>query len=197
MRLAILISFAVFGLIFSPARADGPLAKGAVGSHTGYIVSEKYAGEHKADLTASIPGPVKLDGFWTPPEQDVAVADRVFRDLIHSAVKDPKLLFPDLAENSDPAAPDSIEYERNELVLVSRNYDSYLRQYVGIILDGKKLIFCNYSEGPKVDPSADYIFIEKVFVPGGSVHFLQCRFDPQLKICSKVSIIGSWQPRTK
>jgi hypothetical protein len=199
VRLAILIPFAAFGLTFCTAWADGPLVRVALamGSHSGYIVSERYAWEHKADLIASIPGPVKIDGFWTPPEQDVAVADRAFRDLLHSAVKDPTLLFPDLPPNADPAASDSLEHERNELTLVSRNYDSYLRQYVGIIIDGKKLVFCNYSDGANVDPSTDYIFIHKVFAPGGTVHFLQCRFDPESKTCSNVSIIGSWQPQEK
>jgi hypothetical protein len=197
VRLAIMISFVGAGLIFSTAWADGPFIRGAVGSHVGYIVSERYALEHKADLIASMPGPVKIDGFWTPPEQDVAVADRVFRELIHSAVKDPTLLFPNLPKNSDPSVPDSLEYERNELALISANYDSYSRQYVGIVIDGQKLVYCNYSDGPKFDPSADYIFIQKVFVPGGTVHFLQCRFEPKLKTCANVSIIGSWQPQTK
>jgi hypothetical protein len=199
VRLAILISFAAFGLTFSAAWADGPLVRVALalGSHSGYIVSERYAEEYKADLIASIPGPVKIEGFWTPPDQDVAVADRVFRDLLHGAVKDPTLLFPDLAPNSDPAASDSLGHERNELALVSRNYDSYVRQYVGIIIGGHKLVFCNYSDGTKVDPSTDYIFIQKVFAPGGTVHFLQCRFEPMLKTCSHVSIIGSWQAKEK
>jgi len=195
VRLAILISLAAFALTFSPAWADGPFIRIAIDSHVGYIVPERYAWERKADLIASIPGPVKIDAFWTPPEQDVAVADRVFQDLLHSAVKDPTLLFPDLASNSDAAAQDSLEHERNELALVSRNYDRYLRQYVGIIIDGQKLVFCNYSDGTKLDPSTEYIFIQKVFVPGGTVHFLQCRFNPEFKICSRVSIIGSWQAK--
>jgi len=193
VRLAILIPFMAFGLTLSAAWADGPLIRGAVGSHSGYIIPEPYARDHKADLVASIPGPVKIDGFWTPTEQDVTVAERVFGELIQTAVKDPSILFPDLVKNSDPAAPDSLEHERDELALVSRNYDSYLRQYVGIIIQGQKLVFCNYSDGAKIDPSADYIFIQKVFVPGGTVHFLQCRFDPETKTCSHVSIIGSWR----
>jgi hypothetical protein len=192
-----MISFVAFGLIVSVAWADGPFARGAVGAHVGYIVSEKYAEEHKADIIASIPDLEKIDGFWTPPEQDVAVADRVFRELIHSAVKDPTLLFPGLSQNADPGTPDSLEYQRNELALISDNYDRYSRQYVGIIIDGTRFVFCNYSDGPKFDPSADYIFIQKVFVPGGTVHFLQCRFEPWFKICSHVSIVGSWQPQAK
>ena len=205
MRLAILISFVAFGSAFSTAWADGPLIRVGLSldSHIGYIVPESYAENHKADLVANIPGPVNIDGFWTPPLQDVAVADRALRDMIHDAIKDPTLLFPDLAPNPDPTAPvnrdaaNQLEQERNELDLISRNYDAYVRQYVGIIIDGTKLVFCNYSEGTKVDPSADYIFADKVFVPDGTVRFLQCRFEPWSKTCSNVSIIGSWQSPEK
>jgi hypothetical protein len=49
----------------------------------------------------------------------------------------------------------------------------------------------------KVDPSTDYIFIQKVFVPDGTMHFLQCRFDSEAKSCSNVSMIGPWQPKEK
>jgi hypothetical protein len=191
VRLAILISFA--------ASAEGPLLRVALESRSGYIVPESYAEDHQADLIASIPGPVKIKGFWTPTEVDVLVAERVFRELIHRAMKDPALLFPDLAPNPDPAVPvdlaaaAQLENERYELTLVSGNYGRYLRQYVGIIIAGQKLVFCNYADVPKADPSTGYIFIQKVFVPDGTVHFLQCRFDPEAKTCSNVSMIGSWQ----
>jgi hypothetical protein len=203
VRLAILISFAAFGLTFSAVWADESLVRVALGSHSGYIVSERYAREHKADLIASIPGPVKIDGFWTPPEQDVAVAERAFRELIHSAAKDPTILFPDLAPGTDTtvaanvAAAADLENERYELSLVSSNYSGYSRQYLGIIVDGQKIVFCNYAVVPQVDPSANYIFIQKVFVDDGTVHFLQCRFDPVEKTCSNVSMIGSWQRTVK
>jgi len=214
-----MISLAALGLTFSTARADEPLLRVdlALGTHSGYIVPETYAEKHKAEVVSSIPGVDPIDGFWTPTEQDVAVADRVFRDSIQGAVKDPALLFPDLAPNPDPTAPPNpdavraLEQERNELALVLKNYDSYTRQYVGIIIavpgtDAEtgaetvtetKLIFCNYSVGTKVDPSTDYILIQKVFVPDGTVHFLQCRFEPLLKTCSNVSMIGPWQPQGK
>jgi hypothetical protein len=199
VRLAILISFAAFGLTFSAARADGPLLRVALGVRSGYIVPRDYAEDHQADLIAGIPGLERISGFWTPTEVDVIVAERVFQDLIRSAAKDPKLLFPDLAPNPDPTVPADLvaaaqlENERYELTLVSGNYGRYSRQYVGIIIDGQKLVFCNYSEGTKVDPATDYIFIQKVFVPDGTVHFLQCRFDPVAKTCLNVSMIGSWQ----
>ena len=216
MRLAILISFAAFGWTSSAAWADGPATNApgtnvlateipaakvpfvrvVLGLHSGYIVPESYAEAHKADLLASLPGPVKIDGFWTPSESSVTVAERVFRERIESAAKDPALLFPGLAKKAGSGAGDpteSLDYQQKELELISVNFDSYLRQYVGIIMEKKKLIFCNYSVGVKVDPSTDYIFTDKVFVGDGTVHFLQCRFDPQEKTCSNVSMIGSWQ----
>ena len=205
MRLAILIPFAACGMTVSAVRADAPvtetpLIRVVLGQRVGYIVPENYAADCKADLLVSIPGAAKFDGFWTPTELDVTVADRVLRDLIHDAVKDPTILFPDLA--IDPAAnaaaksdaSDQLEHERYALRAVSENYDSYARQFVGIIIDGHKLVFCNYSDGTKADPAADYIFIHRVFVDDGTVHFLQCRFDPAAKACSNVSMIGSWPP---
>jgi hypothetical protein len=203
VRFAVLFSLAACGLAFSAARADDVLIHVVLGSRNGYIVPESYAEAFAAELTASIPGPVKIDGFWTPPEQDVAVADRAFRDTIRAAAKDPTVLFPDLAPNPDPTAPvdennaRELDHQRSELALISDNYDLYARQYVGIIIDGQKLVLCNYSDGTKLDPAAGYIFIQKTFVSDGTVHFLQCRFEPLLKNVTHVSIIGSWQAAAK
>ena len=86
-----------------------------------------------------------------------------------------------------------MQNERYELSLVSSHYERYSRQYVGIVIDGKKLIFCNYLVAPRADPAADYVFIEKVFANDGTVHFLQGRVDAEEKTCTNVSIIGSWQ----
>ena len=196
MRLGILFSFAAIGLMFSEACADEPFVRVDLDQLTGYIVPESYADAHKIDLAANIPATVKIEGFWTPSELSVTVAERVFRERIQSAAKDPALLFPGLAKKAGSGAGDpteSLDYQQKELELISVNFDSYLRQYVGIIMEKKKLIFCNYSVGVKVDPSTDYIFTDKVFVGDGTVHFLQCRFDPESKTCSNVSIIGPWQ----
>jgi hypothetical protein len=199
VRLAILISCAAFGATLA-AWADGPLIPCMAGSHPGYLVPESYANAHKAALTATIPGPVKIDSFWTPTEADAFSADRVFRELIEAAVKDPTQLFPDLAPSADAASaesPDSLEHQQKELVAVDANFDAYARQYVGIIVDGQRLVFCNYSVGTKIDPASRYIFIDDVFVPDGTIRFLQCRFDPEARTCSNVSMIGSWQPAAK
>ena len=197
MRLTVLISLATLCLASFTVRTDDTLTQVTINSCKGYIVPENYAKAHCSELTTTIPGIVKIDGFWTPSEQDVEVADRVLRDSINDAVKDPKVLFPDLAKSTDSDASNLLEQERKELALISKNYDRYSRQYVGIMIDGQNLVFCNYSDGTKIDPSTDYIFVDKVFVPGGTIHFLQCRFEPKEKKCSNVSIIGSWQPKNE
>jgi hypothetical protein len=143
-------------------------------------------------MIESIPSLDPIDGFWTPTEQDVMVADRVFRELLESAAKDPTILFPDLDPNLAAGQPDSLAHEQMELELVVNHYHVYQRQYVGIIINGTPLVFCNYADGPQFDSSRGYLFIQKVFLPGGSVHFLQGRFDPELKTCSNVALIGSW-----
>lgn len=199
MRLALLISLVVFGGVVPSVRADDAFTKVIFDSTSteGYIVPQDYAEEHKTELTDTIPGLMKIDGFWTPTAQDVEVADRVLRDLINDAARDPAKLFPDLATSKDPDDRKAFKEESNELVLVSKNYGRYLRQYVGVIIEKQKLVFCNYSCGTKIDPSADYIFIDKVFAPDGAIRFLQCRFEPREKACSSVSLIGSWQPLPK
>lgn len=197
MRLAIAISFLAASLIVSLVRADAPFIKVTMDAGTGYIVPEEYATKHKAELIASIPGHVVISGFWTPTEQHITVAERVFRELLHGAAKDPTLLFPELATSTDAASAKTLENERNELELVVKNYDTYAWQFVGVVIDGTKMVLCNYSDAAKVDSSTDYMYLEKYFVAGGKVHFLQCRVNAREKTWSNVSIIGSWQPREK
>lgn len=187
-----MISFAVLGLGAPAARADSPLIKCTVKANTGYIVPESYATAHKADFVATLPDSPRVDGFWTPSEADANVADRNFRDVLEDAARNPALLFPNLG-NTDPDSPDSLPFQRNELVLILGNYSHYLRQYVGVVIENRKYVVCNYVVGPGLDPSAGYLFIQKVFAPGGKIHFLQCRYDYDYRRISHVSFIGPWQ----
>jgi hypothetical protein len=193
VRLAILLSLAALGQCLFPARADDALIRIVISARPAYIISESYAAAHKAEIIASLPGIDHVDGFWTPPEQDIDVADRVVRELVHSASKDPKSVFPDASDDPNASGTDSLAYLKTELELVSSNYTSYRRQYLGIILEGQKLVFCNYVAGPKLDPAAGFLAVEKVFREGNGVRFLQCRFEPWQKTASNLAIIGSWQ----
>jgi hypothetical protein len=201
VRLAILLSFAACSLTLSGDPIEDRFVRVDLDPLTGYIVPESYAEAHKTDFAANIPATVRIEGFWTPSQSSVTVAERVFREKIESAAKNPALLFPGMAKKATTDAydkEDNLEYQQKELEAISANFESYARQYVGIILFDeekrvkKRLIFCNYSIGTKFDSSIDYIFTDKAFVDDGTVHFLQCRYDPEAKTCSNVSMIGPW-----
>ena len=191
MRLAILISLAALGL-GAPAAGGGELVPCEVGAHGGYLVPPDYAEAHRADILATLPDEPQVDSFWKVTEQAAIVADRNLRETLEDAAKDPTQLFPDLTPGGDATQPDSLEYQRNELRLIVEHYGSYLRQYVGVVIDGRQYVQLNYAEGPGLDPAEGFVCIHRVFVPG-KMRFLQCRFDWEYKKISNVSMYGTWQ----
>ena len=94
MRVAIIILSVALAATFSAVRADESFVQVTLDSGPGYIVSETYAENHKDDLIASVPGVVKIDGFWTPTETNAATTDRILREKIEDGVKNPAALFP-------------------------------------------------------------------------------------------------------
>jgi hypothetical protein len=200
VRVAMLISFAACGLFLCAVYADDAFAQVMTGTRSGYIVPEEYAKAYQTELIASLTGPPKVEGFWTPSEANVVMAERVFREMLESAAKDPSILFPELAgdSNGKKVKGDTLDEMHNETVelgAILKNYDSYQRQYVGLIIGGNKIVYCNYSEGTPVDASKDYVFIQKVFQDGGRNHFLQAQVDSVTKVCTNVSFIGTWQSK--
>ncbi len=177
------------------ARGDDAFAPVAIGPRTGYIVSEEYAEAHKRELTESIPGPPKIEGFWTPTETNVLVAERIFREELDDAAKNPAVLFPDLGKPTDVATAELLLQAKDDLALIQLHYPAYKQQFMGLIIANTRLVYCNYADVPKIDPSAEYIYIQKTFDGNGSIHFLQAEVDPYTKTCSHVSYIGSWQGR--
>ena len=197
MRLAIPISVLAVGFLCGTVRAEEPFLKVTMDAGIGYIVPEEYATKHKAELLKSIPGEVVIDGFWTPTEQHVTVAERVFRETLQQAAKDGTVLLPNLAQATSPEDLATLAREQKESEAIGRNYGAYARQYVGVIIDGVKIVLCNYSDAKKVDPATEFIYLEKYFVSTDKTHFLQCRVDPRLKTWSNVSMVGSWLPEEK
>ena len=198
MRLAMAIALGVMGILAATGRADEPLTQISLNSGVGYIVSESYGTAHQADFIGSFVQFVRKLEFWTPTPSECAGAERTLRELIHSGTSDPGLVFPSL-ERSETSPPDgdadaAIWAERNELTRVETNYNRDTRHVVGVILDGQKVLLCNFSDAPGVDPAKDYIFMQKTFEPKG-VHFLQAKFDLETKKCTNVSLVGWWSER--
>jgi hypothetical protein len=174
--------------------ADGPFLRVDMDAGPGYIIPAAYAESHKAEIVASLPGHVLIEGFWNLTEQHTTVAERVFRQALQDGVKDPKTLFPDLSEEA--VGDESIDSVRRMIQSVVDNYPHYTRQYIGVIIDGTKLVYCVYSDAPKLDPLTQYFDMEKYFVTG-KTHFLFCRVDAHWKTWSNPAIIGSWLPEQR
>ena len=91
----------------------------------------------------------------------------------------------------------SVRSSAAELSRIADNYENYSRQYLGVIIDGQKYVYCNYSHGTPVDPANGFVFIQKTFANDGTIQFLNCRFEPQLKNATNISFIGSWSGPVK
>jgi hypothetical protein len=196
VRLAILISLAAMVSGQTPAPVSDALVPCEVGGLTGYLVPASYAEAHRTDMVETLPDGATVDGFWTVSEQAAVVADRKLREKLEDAENHPTLLFPNLKSGGEANSPDSVEFQSNEIRLTLEHYDTYYRQYVGLILHGRQYVLLNLAAGPKLDPARGFIFIQRVFEPG-RMHFLQARFDWDEKKISNVSFYGTWQEASK
>jgi hypothetical protein len=192
VRLAILISLAALAAAGPRAMAGDALVPCDVGDHGGYLVPVSYAEAHEGDIMATLPDGPELDSFWRVTEQAAVVADRHLRETLEDAAKDPTLLFPSLTPGGGLATSDSIDYQKQELRLTLEHYPAYLRQYVGLVIAGHKIVLLNYVIGSKLDPSEGYILIHRKFETGRT-HFLEARFDWDERRITNVSLYGSWQ----
>ena len=183
-------------LILGAVRADEALTPvNFEAGGVGYIVSQEYAAGHKVEFMAGLPEfeREKDIDFWTPSADEVLVAERVFREWIQDGAKDPAAVFPDMGANPDGFPAGEPEFERKEFALIVQNYGGYARQYVGLVVQGRKVILCNYFAGLEANPATDFVFLQKVFVEGKEIHFLQSWYDPDAKNCSDLVMVGLWQ----
>jgi hypothetical protein len=183
-------------LIMGALRADDALTPVSFeAGGVGYIVSQDYAAQHKVEFIAGMPEiehPKDVD-FWTPTPDQVLVAERVFRDWIQDGAKSAAAVFPDMGANPDGYPPGEPAYEQKEFGLIIQNYGQYERQYVGLVVQGRKVILCSYFAGLEANPATDFVFMQKVFAEDKGIHFLQAWFDPDAKSCSDLVMVGMWQ----
>ncbi|MCE0498660.1 MAG: hypothetical protein LV481_12010 [Methylacidiphilales bacterium] len=195
MRIAMAILFLLIGLfVLSTCEADEIFFPVYTDAQPGLIVSEKYALDHKADFNDSLGKNGQTLYFWTPTLQDIAEAQQALRKSIDQGCTDPSQIFAQLAPKGGYSA-DEVQRQGVEITFIREHYDRYARQYVGIIMDGKKLVFCNfvdteYSDSKAVDPTKEYVFVQKAFAK--DMHFLQAQYDPEAKKVLNVALTGYW-----
>jgi hypothetical protein len=187
------ISFWVSCLFLGAVRADEAMTPVTFDVGVGYVIPQEHAAEHKADFLAGLTEYQQDIDFWTPSPEDVVMAERVFREWLQGGAKDPAAVFPDMGTNPSGYPPGEPEFERQEMALIVQNYGSYARQYVGLVVQGRKVILCNYFAGLEADPAGGFVFLQKAFAKDKGIHFVQAWYDPDARTCSELVMVGLWQ----
>jgi hypothetical protein len=92
-------------------------------------------GEHTAQgWRTFIPG---ARGVWTPTPQDVAAAENHLRAALEKGATDPATIMP------GPFSELSRKFSREAIARVLEHYKEYRRQYVGVVIRGKRYVFLN------------------------------------------------------
>lgn len=194
----ILISSLAFILGLHPANGEAPFLPITVDGHTAYI-TQNLSEQSDACLAikSGTPRPKAITGFWVPTLEQVQASEPVILGYLKWAEKNTSKVFPWAIKD---------EKERREVManaqlyisLVRVDYDLYQRQYTGIVMDGRRLIVCNFfyrgqlgeEFGP--DPVTRYVQVND----GGHCYW-QVYYDLKKKTCSDLSINGPWEPGQK
>jgi len=169
MRFVLLVMSLWLGLALG-LHADPVFEKVRGAKFTGYLVPKEIADGWMRTYN----NPQWLDDgqCWVPTSAQAITAEKAAHDAIVRAQKDAKIVFPG---DTDGA----LEWHRKLLTEVDQKYPRYEIQFVGILVQGKKEIFCNYfcrDATGQLDPSHDFIFVYR----GGSC-FWQIEYVPETK----------------
>lgn len=158
-------------------RGDETFAKVRGGSVTGYIIPKVIADGWMR--TYNDPQWTDDGKCWMPTNAEAVAAEKAVRDVITRAQKDVKAAFP-----NDPES--ALSLDRRQLAEIDKQYSRYGIQFIGVLVHGKKEIFCNYfcrDATKQLDPAHDFIFL----YDGGSC-FWRVEYIPETKSCAGLQI---------
>jgi len=132
--------------MLAPAYADEPFTKITVNGHVGYILREKLAAKLDVDFFHE-----RAIGYWTPSLKDLTAAEKAANQKIKQTTIAPEKAFPEIASHPGGFAIPTLDKLKSQAIGIDKNYDSYIRQFVGLVLyNGKKQIYCNYFLNPRI-----------------------------------------------
>jgi hypothetical protein len=109
--------------------------------------------------------------FWEPSSEDVFGAEECIRRFLASAPDNPELR----------------DYEKADAAFVLENLMEYRRQYVGIIVEGEKRIWCNAFWSRGLYPDWE---LEPVFVLDGGRDYWEIEYLPLTDECVRFHVHG-------
>lgn len=131
--------------------------------YTGVIFSEERASEFRFLFSE------ESTNFWEPSVEDVTRAEACIREFVAAVEKDPQA------------------YQREDAGFILENLREYRRQYVGLVVDGEKLVWINsfYFEDRYQDWES-----APVYVLDGGNHFWQIEYVPLKDTCNHFYVHG-------
>ena len=109
--------------------------------------------------------------FWEPSGDDVSRAEECIRRFLASAPHDPNLK----------------DYEKADAAFVLENLMGYRRQYVGLIVEGEKRIWCNAFLPDGSFPDWE---LDPVYVLDGGRDFWEIEYIPLTDECIRFHVHG-------
>ena len=80
--------------------------------------------------------------------------------------------------------------KHHDIPKILANTKNYRVQFVGVLRNGKKVIWCNFFPAPDKDDEFHYWKRDKVEVMDGGFSFWQIDFDPTKNSCSEFKVNG-------
>jgi hypothetical protein len=133
--------------------------------YTGVIISESGASEF-GYVFGKAP-----TGFWGPSIDDVSRAEKCIRQFLESLQRDPNLG----------------TYQQENVAFILENLEQYRRQYVGVVVDGEKRIWCNMFLSDHSFPDWERV---PVFVLDGGKYFWEIEYSLPRDECTDFYVHG-------
>jgi len=133
--------------------------------YTGVIISKNGASEFRYLFDEA------STEFWEPSIDDISRAETCIRQFLVSAQHDPKLA----------------AYQKENAAFILKNLGEYRRQYVGIVVDGEKRIWCNSFSSDDSYPEWQQ---HPVYVLDGGRSYWQIEYIPLEDECVNFHVHG-------
>jgi hypothetical protein len=158
MRLALMILFCSFGFLDTTSFADDLFVRVPTDAFVGYVIPKEYATGKLSDYFGR-----DATGFWTPTFAQVKVAEAAVRVAMRGTKANrSSILRYDSNESQADRSRDTQYFEEQSRPYIVKNYQDYTLQFIGLIADGKKRIYCHYVHG------ADNKMAANAYLPGPS-----------------------------
>jgi hypothetical protein len=149
----------------------------------GAIVPTEYMGDPPGEVwTSGRSLGFAVESFWRPSEDDVSRAEARIREVFSSNPIPLQALVGTIA-----LSPEQRGYELREIAKIVAHFGEYRRQYMGVVVSGRRRVLCNFfMKEPEDRPFiGDRWRCDWVAVDDGGFWYWQIQFDVEDDTCTE------------